>query len=119
TLLAVSARAGGPSPPLVAALRDPIPARRAAAGLVVGRWGGAKHRAGVRRLLRDGEAIVRLRTAQGLLAARDAEAVPPLLDLLAAAPEWSQQAEDSLACLAPKRGSNARSAERETTNSGS
>jgi HEAT repeat protein len=82
TLLIQGVRDGKTDPALAEALRERDPARRAAAALVVGRSGDAGQRAAVRRLLDDAQPLVRLRAAQGLLAARDKTAVPALLALL-------------------------------------
>jgi HEAT repeat protein len=83
-LLALAALSppGRPDPVLVAALADPAPLCRAAAALAVGRAGAEAQREAVRRLLADPDSRVRLRAAQGLLAARDRAGVPALLDLL-------------------------------------
>ena len=55
----------------------------------------------MRRLLADAQPLVRLRTAQGLLAARNREAIPILLALLDTAPvELAWQAEELLHCVA-------------------
>src|SRR5437588_614184 len=72
---ALGVRDGKLDPALAAALDDREPARRAAAALVLGRYGTSEQRAAVRRLLTDREAKVRLRAAQGLLAARDGTAL--------------------------------------------
>jgi HEAT repeat protein len=54
-------------PVLMAALADMHLVRRAAAAFVVGRVGNLKQRPAVRKLLKDTEARVRLRAAQGIL----------------------------------------------------
>jgi hypothetical protein len=102
TLGAVTWRADGRSDPaLVTALRDPQPARRAAAALWLGRANDAMDREAVRPLLGDVDAKVRLRAAQGLLAGKDKNAVPTLLALLSDAPlELAWQAEELLGRLA-------------------
>jgi HEAT repeat protein/outer membrane protein assembly factor BamB len=82
-LCMLSVRQGGIDPLVPAALHDPMPARRAAAAYVLGRVGAAEHCLAARRLLADPEATVRFRAAQGLLFARDREAVPVLIALLA------------------------------------
>jgi hypothetical protein len=82
--------------PLRAALKDPLPIKRAAAGFVLCR-ASEKMRAEARKLLADGDDIVRLRTAQGLLAARDRQGVPALIGLLTSkVPDVGWQAEDLL-----------------------
>ncbi len=74
-------------PALVKALTDPLPLRRAAAAYVLGRVGTEAQRQQVRKLLNDPTLKVRLRAAQGLLAGRDKQAVPALIELLRVAPE--------------------------------
>src|SRR5207247_2053936 len=86
TLTSLTTRAGKPDSSLVAASREPVPSRRAAAGFVLGRSGDPEQRRAARRLLRDPDARVRWRAAQGLLAGRDRHAVPALIDLLAEGP---------------------------------
>jgi HEAT repeat protein len=82
---------------LLAALRDKAPARRALAACLVGHHGDSEARAAVRKLLADAEPLVRLRAAQGLLAARDKAALPVLIALLdEPAVEISWQAEELL-----------------------
>ncbi len=91
-------------PALVAALRDPLAARRGAAALVVGRLGDAARRGQVRGLLADPDFQVRLHAAYGLLAAHDRDAVPAVIALLGEAPRpvaW--QAEALLARLAGEK----------------
>jgi hypothetical protein len=84
-LAAVAVRDGKVEPALVAALDDHAPARRAIAACIAGRSGSAAQRAAVRALLKDDEPVVRLRAAQGLLAARDKSGIPTLVKLLAEA----------------------------------
>jgi HEAT repeat protein len=88
-------------PHLQTALADPLPERRAAAAYVLGRVGTQEHIERIRPLLRDGMPKVRLRAAQGLLAARDRSAVPVLISLLndPQAP-WTWQIEEALQRLA-------------------
>jgi HEAT repeat protein len=78
----VAAGAGKLDPALLSALKDRAPARRAAAACIVACRGNAQERAGVRQLLTDPDAMVRLRVAQGLLAARDKSGLPVLVALL-------------------------------------
>jgi hypothetical protein len=100
-LVVLGVQDGKVDPVLVAALKEKTPERRAAAALVVGRSGSADQRAAVQPLLADPEAAVRFQAGRGLLAARDKNAVPPLLALLAdGPPEIAVQAEDILYCLA-------------------
>ncbi len=58
---------GRPDPQLLAALKDPLPARRAAAVYVLGRRADASQRGLVRSFLADGDARVRTRAGQGLV----------------------------------------------------
>jgi HEAT repeat protein len=101
TALGVAAlREGTIDPGLLAALKDPVPARRGAAAAVLCKLGGAGL-AAVRPLLQDPRPSVRLRAALGLLGTYDAEAVPVLIDLLAdLPPEQRKPAEDYLNELA-------------------
>jgi hypothetical protein len=72
-----------------------------AAALAVGRFGTADQRGAVRQLLADAEPRVRLRAAQGLLAAGDKQAAAALLALLTDAPfPIACQAEEWLVRLA-------------------
>jgi HEAT repeat protein len=73
---------GKPEAPLVTALTDALPARRAVAACLVGWHGDAQQRAAVSKLLDDADSMVRLRAAQGLLAAHDKRAIPALVGLL-------------------------------------
>jgi HEAT repeat protein len=87
-------------PPLVAALQDPLPGRRAVAGCIIGYLGTPDEKASARNLLGDPIPLVRLRTSQGLLAGGDKHAIPTLIDLLDNAPigiAW--QAEELLRCI--------------------
>jgi HEAT repeat protein len=63
-------------------LGDPLPARRALAGCLLGRLGDETQKKSARRLVKDVHPQVRLRTAQGFLGAQDATGVPALIDLL-------------------------------------
>jgi hypothetical protein len=83
------------------ALKDPLPARRAAAALVLGKVGTRDHLEGLRALLKDSSPKVQFRAAQGLLAAQDKAGVQPLFELLTTAPEaWAWQVDDQLLRLA-------------------
>jgi hypothetical protein len=78
-------------------LADAVPLRRAAAGYLLGRWGGAEQQAAARKVLTDPSPEVRLRTAQGLLGSKNKDAVPTLIALLKADPvPLAWQAEDLL-----------------------
>lgn len=85
-LTVLSVREARLDPLLPAALGDPLPARRAGAAFVLGRVGGREHCLAVRKGLEDPSPAVRLRAAQGLLAAGDRAAVPALIGLVTEAP---------------------------------
>ncbi len=94
---------------VVAALKDKAPARRAAAGVVVGRSGTAEQRADVQKLLADPDPRVRFRAAQGLLAGRDRSAVPALIALVKdGPPDLAYQADELLSCAVGSRAAHAR-----------
>ncbi len=98
---ALTVRQGKLDPVLTEALHDPMAIRRAAAACIVGRRGDANQRAVVRGLLTDADAEVRLRAAQGLLAAKDASGVPVLAALLEGTRmETAWQAEELLRYIA-------------------
>ena len=103
-LLALGVPGGKADPALVAALADKDAGRRAAAALVLGAGGTEAQRAKVRALLDDKAPLVRLRAAQGLLAARDKKALPALLPLVSEAPpEVAELAHDVLSGLAGEK----------------
>jgi hypothetical protein len=105
TLVVLGTRDGRVDGALVQALADKETSRRAAAALIVGRSGTTQERDQVRPLLTDREARVRLRAAQGLLAARDKSAVPALIALLGDGGQAAaEQAEDLLQCVASGKG---------------
>jgi hypothetical protein len=88
---------------LSAALRDQAPARRAAAAVLAGAFGNAEQRGVVRLLLSDPAPVVRLRAAEGLLAARDSVGVPVLISLLPRSDlDLAERAEAALLLLAGK-----------------
>jgi HEAT repeat protein len=94
-------REGKVDPLLLGALKDTVPARRALAACIIGHRGTAEQRAAVRKLLTDKEAMVRLRAAQGLLAAKDKTVIPVLVELLQEpSVEVSWQAEELLHWIA-------------------
>jgi hypothetical protein len=96
-LEAVAVRDGKVDPALAAALKDEAPSRRAIAACILGRLGDREQRDTVRKLLKDAEPEVRLRAAQGLIAAKDKTAVPTLIELLGAdSTAISWQAEELL-----------------------
>jgi RNA polymerase sigma factor (sigma-70 family) len=90
-------------PQVVAALKSSVPARRAAAAMLVGCHGTPEQRAAAEQLLKDADDGVRFRAAQGLLAAQERRAVPALIDMLATAElPWARRAEGLLQELADK-----------------
>jgi HEAT repeat protein len=100
-LNAFTVKQGKVDPALVAALTNVAPTRRAVAACIVGWRGDADQRAAVRKLLADPDPMVRLRAAQGLLAAGDKAAVPILITLLnEPSAEVSWQAEELLHWIA-------------------
>jgi HEAT repeat protein len=100
-LAAIAVRDGKPDALLVKALDDKLPLRRGVAAEALASGGGADERALARRLLKDPDTGVRLRVALALTAAREREAVAPLIDLLAELPpEKGWQAEAYLRTLA-------------------
>jgi HEAT repeat protein len=80
-------------PSMLAALKDVVPVRRAASACIVGHRGNEEHRAQVRKLLADLDPWVRLRAAQGLLAAKDKSGIPGLIALLQSGPHRPQAPE--------------------------
>jgi hypothetical protein len=89
---------------VVAALKDKDPARRAAAAYVHGRATPPQTRP-LQPLLKDAEPKVRYQAAEALARARDKEAVPVLIGLLAdGSRELAWQAEDLLGRLAGEKG---------------
>lgn len=103
-LLAVGFPAGKPDPALLAAVKAKAPQRRAAAGWALGRSRRAEQRALALPLLSDADAGVRWRTAEGLVAARDKQALPTLIALLSEGPaDLAGQAEALLAQVAGDR----------------
>ena len=89
-------------PVLVKALDDKIGVRRGAAAVALVRRGAGDDLAAVKKLFKDADPDVRLRTATAVLtAARDKDAVPVLIALLADLPQdrvW--QAETTLVAVA-------------------
>jgi HEAT repeat protein len=104
-LAVLAVREGQMDPALIRALEDKQPARRAAAAEVVLQKGNREQRALVRKLLREVDPQVRLRTALALAARADKEAVPVLIESLAEEPSiWSSEAEEVLYRLAGEGG---------------
>jgi HEAT repeat protein len=100
-LLVLGASGGEVDPALVRSLKHPRSVCRAIGAEVLASVGNASHRAAARKLLNDPERAVRLHVAMSLVYARDKEAVPALIDLVAdAPPEQASQAEDLLCQLA-------------------
>ncbi len=85
-LASVAVRDGKAEPLLVRALTDPVAIKRGAAGAALCRAGGGAQQAAVRRLLRDRDPLVRRRVASALLEAREKNAIPVLIALLAEVP---------------------------------
>ncbi len=86
-----------PRPVLLAALTDKMPLRRGAAGEALVKGGGAAEREQARKLLADADPTVRLRVGLALAYAKEREAVPVLIDLLAQLPvQQAWLAEDVL-----------------------
>jgi HEAT repeat protein len=107
TLAVVALSGGKPEKALIDALQDPLPQKRAAAGDALARVGGPELRPAVRKLLNDPVAAVRLQVALALVEAKDKEAIPTLISLLAELPQtrgW--QAEEMLFRLAGENGPN-------------
>lgn len=101
-LAVLGVRGGKVDAALVRALTDKDAMRRAVAALVLGHSGTKAQRDKVHAVLRaDAAPKVRLRAAQGLLAARDKSALPALLPLLTdAPPEVAQEVCDLLGAVA-------------------
>jgi HEAT repeat protein len=97
-LCVLAARDVRVNPALLEALQDPLPARRGAAAYVLGNVGTRDDCRPARKLFRDPNPKVRLRVAQGFLAARDRNAVPELVKLFAESPgpEFTLQVEQTL-----------------------
>jgi len=75
-------REGRPDPLLEKALQDPVGVRRAVAGSLLLRLGGAEQRPQVRKLLQDADPEVRLRLGLELAVRGEREAMPVLIALL-------------------------------------
>jgi HEAT repeat protein len=92
---------GKPEAVLLKALGDGERLRRIAAAEALAKGGGAEGRSAVRKLLREEDPLVRLRVALALVSAREREAVPVLIDLLAVLPAAQLgEIEDALQQLA-------------------
>jgi hypothetical protein len=100
-LTALGQSKGQALPAVVAALHDPLAARRALACHVVGQSSDRDQRKKVIPLLDDPEPSVRFWAARSLLFSQDRRAVPVLIDLLAGGPEaLAWRAEELLIRLA-------------------
>jgi hypothetical protein len=89
-LTALALRDGKAEAGLIKALTARSPLQRAAAGQALIRAGAADQRGAVRKLLTDTDPLVRYHVALALALARDKEAVPVLIALLADAPLTAQ-----------------------------
>src|SRR5262249_7875149 len=100
-LMVLGVRTGEVDPALVHSLKDPRPVCRAIGAEVLASEDNASQRAAVRKLLSDPDRAVRLHVAMSLSYARDNEAVPVLIDLVAELPrEHAGPAENLLRRLA-------------------
>ncbi len=100
-LVAVAVHDGKPEKALLEALNDPVSERRGAAVEILSQAGLAKQQPEVRKLLHDSDHRVRQRAALALVLAREKEAIPVLIDLLAQLPPGrGRQAEALLLRLA-------------------
>jgi hypothetical protein len=100
-LAALAVRDGQPDRALVEALTDRLAIRRAAAAEALCRGNAVAAYPAVRKLLADPDAGVRLQAALGLAGAKEKDAIPVLIDLLAQLPpEQAWPAEDLLFRLA-------------------
>ncbi len=100
-LASLALRDGKVDPALVHALDDPLPLRRAVAAEALCRVAGPAERQTLHRLLHDADPTVRLRVALTLSSAKDRDAVPVLIDLIAELPETlAWQAQEPLFLLA-------------------
>jgi HEAT repeat protein len=100
-LAAAAVRDGKPEPVVVQALTDPAACKRGAAAEALAEAGIQDQLSAVRELLKDADPGVRLRVALALVARKDREAVPVLIDTLAHLPaEQLWPAEEVLVRLA-------------------
>jgi HEAT repeat protein len=99
-LAAIGVADGKANPALVRALEDKVGARRAAAAIALCKGRADDELPAVRKLLRDEDAVVRLRTAITLAERGEKSAVPVLIALLGVLPlEQVWEAEDLLVHL--------------------
>jgi len=94
-----------PDPVVLKALSDKFAVKRYAAACALAKAAGEKHRAGVRKLLKDADVGVRRRVAVSLLEAKDKAAVSTLIDLLNNdSAEDAGIAEEALRAIAGEKG---------------
>jgi HEAT repeat protein len=105
-LSAIAVHEADAVPVLVKALDDKIGVRRGAAAVALCRRGAGANLPAVKKLFKDSDMEVRLSAAQAVLtAARDKDAVPVLIDLLARLPvDRVWEAEELLTLLAGDKG---------------
>jgi hypothetical protein len=100
-LASLAVRDGKLDPALALALSDKLPQRRAAVAEILCQTALAEHRSGLFALLNDPDLTVRCRTALALAGAREKEAMPVLIALLAELPTpQATQVEDYLRLVA-------------------
>jgi HEAT repeat protein len=85
-LRALAMRDGKLDPALVTALDDRLSVRRLAAAEVLLEAGGLSELPRARKLLKDDDPLVRVRVGFALIAVRDREAIPTLIDMMADLP---------------------------------
>jgi HEAT repeat protein len=103
-LNAVAFKDGKPDPVVVAALAGPPAAKRAAAAEALCLSGDREHLPAIHKMLHDFDPSVRLKTALALAGARQRDAVPVLINLIAEMPgSQSAPAEEYLQRLALDR----------------
>jgi HEAT repeat protein len=101
TLAVLAVNDGKPHPELLLALRDKLPARRAAAAEALLQAGVTSQKPALAKLLKDPETPVRMRVALAMINAKDKEAVPALIDLLTdLSPDDAWRAEEVLRQIA-------------------
>jgi HEAT repeat protein len=104
-LNAVAFKDGKLDPAVIRGLTESLGPRRAAAAEALCLSGDREHLSAVRRLLHDGDPVVRLKTALALAGIHEREAVPVLIDLIGELPSaQSAPAEEYLQRVALDRG---------------
>jgi hypothetical protein len=97
-------RDGKPEPAVLAALADPLPARRAAAGVAVVRSGHHEDLPRARKLLQDAAPVVRWHVGRALVERNEKSVVPALIALLTELPlEQAWEVEELLCRLAGEK----------------